>query len=163
MKARDLLRSILGLVALACVAGVAVADDDGDRDAWKSAGGNIHDTHTAGASRSLEPANVPALAAKWTLTAAGNLHGSPAVRGDGLYVVDWGGKFHKVDRRNGITLWSRSVSEYTGNPASFSRGSPAVSGHTVVIGDQVSATIIAVESDTGALLWKTVLDPHPLA
>ena len=164
MKARGLFQSILGLVLLICVAGAAVAEDDGDdRDAWKAAGGNIHDTHATWASRSLEPANVPALAVKWTFTAAGNITGTPAVDGDGLYVVDWGGKIHKVDRRSGTTLWSRNVSEYTGNPASFSRGSPAVSGQTVVFGDQVSATIIAVERDTGNLLWKTVLDPHPLA
>jgi polyvinyl alcohol dehydrogenase (cytochrome) len=151
-------------VALVCVAGVSVrADDSEDRDAWDAAGGNIQDTHTTQASRALDPANVPALTLKWVFNAAGNITGTPAVDGDAVYVADWGGKLHKVDRRTGRTLWSHSVSEYTGNSASFSRSSPAVNGHTVVIGDQVSATIIAVDRDTGALLWKTVLDPHPLA
>jgi len=165
MKALGLLASVcLSLAALLGVAGVSVGAEDGEgRDAWKSAGGNIHDTHATRASRALDPENVPALTVKWIFTAAGNITGTPAVDGDAIYVVDWGGKIHKVDRHTGSTLWSHSVSEYTGNPASFSRGSPAVGGQAVVIGDQVSATVIAVERSTGALLWKTVLDPHPLA
>ncbi len=174
MKARGLPGSVrLGLVALICVAGALVRADDGkDDDAWKAAGGNINDTHATQAGRALDAPNVPALTVKWIFQAAGNITGTPAVVGDAVYVTDWGGKFHKVDRRTGRTLWSRSVSEYTGNPASFSRGSPAVSddGSTVVIGDYggsispgVGASVMAVDTNTGALLWKTVLDPHPLA
>lgn len=151
----------LSVVALACLVGVALHAQDATSDAWKSAGGNIHDTHSTQASRVLGPASVSALTVKWIFTASGNISATPTVEGDAMYIVDWGGSIFKVDRHTGSTIWSHKVSEYTGNPASLSRTSPALARDAVVFGDQAGATVIAVDKASGVLLWTTVVDPLP--
>src|SRR5215470_11095244 len=108
----------LSLVALFGLVGAPLYAQDGN-GTWKNAGGDVADTHSTQAGRALDPENVPALTVKWIFTAAGNITATPVVQGDAIYVADWGGKVHKVDRRTGSTLWSHFVSEYTGNPASF--------------------------------------------
>ncbi len=151
----------LSLVTLVCLGGISPRAENDGFDAWKSAGQNIHDTHSTQASRVLDPATVPALAVKWVFTSSGNISATPTVEGDAVYVVDWGGNIYRVDRSTGATVWQHSVSEYTGNPASLSRTSPALSGDLVVFGDQAGATVIAVDKASGALRWKTVVDPLP--
>jgi len=183
MKTLDLRGSVrLILVALVCVAGgsaqtsaqtlAAPAAPAPDFDDWLSAGGDIADTHSTVASPSLDPRNIPGLKLNWTFTAAGNITGTPAVDGNVLYVTDWGGMLSKVDRHSGALIWQQSLSTYTGNSHSLHRGSPAVSddGSTVVIGDYgdfispgIGASVMAVDSNTGALRWRTIVDPHPLA
>lgn len=151
----------LSLVTLVCLGGISLHAQNGGFDAWKSAGQNIHDTHSTQASHVLDPASVSALTVKWVFTSSGNISATPTVEGDAVYVVDWGGSIYKVDRATGATVWQHKVSEYTGNPASLSRTSPALSADLVVFGDQAGATVIAVDKATGALRWKTVVDPLP--
>src|SRR5262245_29093058 len=153
----------MSLGALLCLAGIPLHADDSDSNAWRSAGGNIQDTHSTRAGRALNPENVSALTVKWIFTASGNVSATPTVEGDAIYVVDWGGNIYKIDRHTGSTIWAHSVSEYSGNPASLSRTSPALAGNAVVFGDQAGGTVFAVDKGTGALLWKTVVDPLPAA
>jgi polyvinyl alcohol dehydrogenase (cytochrome) len=45
----------------------------------------------------------------------------------------------------------------------MSRTSPAVKGNKVIIGSQGGAYLMAINKDTGKLIWKTKLDSHPSA
>jgi hypothetical protein len=72
----------------------------------------------------------------------------------------------------GHIKWTREVRSYTGVQG-VSRSSPAVEGDILVIGTLHSTTnliylpnstfILAVNATTGDLLWKTMVEAHPLA
>jgi hypothetical protein len=73
----------------------------------------------------------------------------------------------------GKIIWTREVQSYTGTPG-YSRTSPAVEGDYVVIGTNHggivkysrvpdSTYVLALSKNNGNLIWKTLVDPHPLA
>jgi polyvinyl alcohol dehydrogenase (cytochrome) len=141
---------------------------DGDFDElgvpWPFSGGNIHNTRTAlFADPELNPQTVAGLSVKWVFTTAGDVSATPTVEGRALYMPDWGGMLWKLDTETGAVIWSHKVSDYTGNPKSFSRTSPAIAGRAIIFGDQAGATVMAVDKVTGRLLWKRVVDPLPSA
>jgi polyvinyl alcohol dehydrogenase (cytochrome) len=154
---------------LAAVGGnlTAVASDSDGRSGWPFWGGGLDNTRNAAAETKLSPQTVAQLRVKWVYTAAGNVSATPTVDNTGVYVTDWGGRIAKLDRDTGQEIWAHMLSEYTGNTItgvgrSFSRNSPALSDSLAVFGDMASATLIAVDKYTGALVWKTVLDTKRL-
>jgi polyvinyl alcohol dehydrogenase (cytochrome) len=149
---------MLGLVTLT----PALADSPKKAE-WTAAGQNLHNTRNQEAEHTLRPQNVARLTPKWVFTAAGDISATPAVAGGAVYVPDWGGRLWKLDERTGQVVWSRSISEYTGVPGSVSRVTPAVVGERLILGTQNDGLMLAVDKNTGALLWKTQVDPHPAA
>src|SRR5690242_2057661 len=101
------------------------------------------------------------LKTRWLFTAAGDISATPAVVGGSVYVPDWGGRQWKLDEKTGAVIWSRSISEYTGVVGSVSRVTPAVVGDRLILGALSPGHVMAVNKDTGELLWKTGVDSHP--
>ena len=132
-------------------------------DSWSSWGGNIHNTRSAPFERRISPNNVSRLKTKWVFTTSGDVSATPTVADDVVYAVDWGGYVYSINAKTGKAIWSSKVSGYTGNAASFSRTSPAIAGDKIIIGDQASSYVMALDRDTGTLLWKTLVDPLPAA
>ena len=149
------------------------ADADRGHPEWRMIGHDIRNTRSQPSEHHISPRNVNLLAARWTLTTAGDVSATPAVsresnrRGKGrghsdlvLYFPDWGGTLWKVEAETGTVLWSRQISEYNGIPGSISRTSPALSHGLVLIGD-LNGNMMGVDAATGDLRWITELDPNP--
>ena len=134
-----------------------------EHNAWRFWGGNIHNTHSSSSERHLKARNVGRLAVKWAFTTGGDVSATPTVEGNAVYVPDWAGNLFKIDADTGTAIWRKKISDYTGNPQSFTRNSPAIAGDKIVFGDQRSGTVIAVDKSTGNLVWKTLVEPHPAA
>ena len=129
---------------------------------WTVGGANLHNTRHAATETKIGPENVADLVPKWVFTAHGDISATPTVEGKALYVVDWGGYLHKIDRQSGQAVWSRHVGGYSGNPASVSRTSPAIDGDRLFLGLQDGGLVLAVNKQTGDLLWSTQIESHPL-
>ncbi|WP_067460551.1 outer membrane protein assembly factor BamB family protein [Actinomadura macra] len=139
---------------------------------WPVGGQNSAATRNNPDERTIGPSNAGRLTTRWSAKTHGAVSATPAVVDDAVYVPDDGGYFTKFDARTGRVIWSRRVTEYTGEQGSYSRTSPAVDGDTVYIGDhyglhatgkvpKVTSTasrLLAVDVRTGALKWSTVLD-----
>lgn len=158
-------------VLLACgVIGAAAAKESG-RAPWPFWGGDLKNTRHAQSERAISPHNVDSLGVKWVFQTAGNVSATPAVDERHVYVPDWGGYLHAVDRRTGVARWSHAISEYTGRASGVVRATPAISGDRLVFGDlgaraegePSGAFLLAVDKRSGALLWKTLVDEHPLS
>jgi polyvinyl alcohol dehydrogenase (cytochrome) len=134
-----------------------------NNDGWKVYGGNLHNTHSSFTERKINTRNASRLSVKWTFTTGGDVSATPTIEGRALYVPDYGGNLFKLNARDGSLIWSTRISDYTGNPASYSRNSPAIAYDRIILGDQASGTVMAVDKYTGNLLWKTLVDPHPAA
>lgn len=130
---------------------------------WPSGDHDILNSRYNPLENKISPANVNRLKVKWTYTTHGDVSATPAVVGGAVYFPDWGGYFNKIDAATGKQIWSRKVSDYTGQATSMSRSNPTVVGDKVYIGDWASSTLIAVDARTGTKLWTSKLDAHPLS
>jgi polyvinyl alcohol dehydrogenase (cytochrome) len=160
-------RSVVGILLLLWVyliattaLGQAWLAPGGD---WLVAGGNPADTHASPLVWQIGPANAPNLKQKWVFTTTGDVSATPTVEGTSVYVPDWGGMLYRIDSTTGTAVWSHKMSDYTGNPNSLSRNSPAITPQLIIVGDEGAGTILAIDKATGALVWRTVLDPLPAA
>ena len=135
-------------------------------DQWREGGQNLNNTRYQANERSLRPENVAKLSPKWVFKTGGDISATPAVLDRALYVPDWGGNLFKIDAQTGVQIWSNSIANYINDPnipTAVSRTSPAVEGNKVIIGSQEGAFLMAINIDTGKLIWKTKLDSHPNA
>ena len=133
---------------------------------WKLGGQNLNNTRDQAGERYLSPLNVTQLSSKWVFSAGGELSATPAVVDKTVYMPDWGGNLFKIDAQTGKQIWANSIASYINDPSipkAVSRTSPALKGNKVIIGSQEGAFLIAVNKDTGKLIWKTKLDNHPYA
>lgn len=131
-------------------------------DTWRFWGANVFDSHSSFFEHRLNPQDVSGLTTKWIFTTSGDVSATPTVEGNALYVPDWGGYLYKLNTGSGAVIWKIKISDYTGN-ASGSRTSPAIAKDKIIIGDRGSGTILAIDKISGALVWKTVVDPLPAA
>lgn len=150
-------------VAAAGVLQGAPAAAHGSEAEWALGGHDYANTRSNPAERILSTRTVAGLATRWTLPTQGDVSATPAVVGRAVYFPDWGGGFTKADARTGAVIWQRSVPDYTGVAGSVSRTSPAVVGHTVYLGTQLGARLLAIDTETGDLEWSTTMDTHPSA
>ncbi len=174
---RPVIRGVVALVMTIALTLVVrqqtSADADRGHPEWHMIGHDIRNTRSQPSEHHISPRNVNLLAARWTLTTAGDVSATPAVsresnrRGKGrghsdlvLYFPDWGGMLWKVEAETGTVLWWRQISEYNGIPGSISRTSPALSHGLVLIGD-LNGNMMGVDAATGDLRWITELDPNP--
>jgi polyvinyl alcohol dehydrogenase (cytochrome) len=134
---------------------------------WSSAGGNRENTRYAASESKISPSTAPNLSKKWELTTGGDVSATPAVDGQRVYVPDWAGNLYAVNRSTGAVVWQRTIASYTGLPGDRARATPAVTDTAIVIGNQGplghGGAVMAINKDTGDLLWRTQVEDHPAA
>jgi polyvinyl alcohol dehydrogenase (cytochrome) len=139
---------------------------------WPMFGQNLG--NDAGGSASIDTRNAGTLQPRWVLTTGGtgpdlSVSARAAVVRDVAYFPNWGGQLYAVDTHRGTPVWSKDIAaDYFGGAMGslvVSRTSPFVDGetNTVYVGTQSGAYLLAIDSRSGALIWKTQLDPHPQA
>lgn len=148
------------------------------QQSWTQGGGDIRNTRNAAGETTINAGNVGNLVKKWELVMHGDVSATPTVETVGgvttVYAVDWGGYLYSINGDTGMVNWSSLLSNYTGNPnGSVSRTSPAISGNLLILGDQgdvdsggffhyaATASVMAINKTTGALVWRTVVSNHP--
>jgi polyvinyl alcohol dehydrogenase (cytochrome) len=141
--------------------GVAPAAAHPGVASWPMGGHDYGNTRNNPAERILSTRTVSGLTAKWSFATPGDVSATPAVVDGAVYFPDWSGGFSKVDAKTGALIWQRSIPEYTGIAGAVSRTGPAVVGHTVYIGTQLGARLLAIDTRTGDLRWSTTMDTHP--
>ena len=162
-------RSIKVLGA-ACVLGVALAapaDAGSGGDLWATAGGDLTNTRSQASEHEISVATAPDLAVDWSVETGGDVSATPAVDDERVYFPDWSGNLYAVDRDTGAVVWVRTITSYTGIPGDKARATPAISGDTLVIGNQGpfggGGKVLGIDKNTGALRWATQVEDHPAA
>ncbi len=132
---------------------------------WTMAGQNLHNTRFQEKDSQLERRDLDRLGVEWVYETAANISATATVDKDFVYVPDFDQFVHKIDRRTGQAEWVVSIGDYTGLPGNFSRSSPTLSEDLVIVGDQgglggIGAKVLALDRETGALVWMTQVDSH---
>jgi len=157
---------VLVLVSIAAVAAQTSAGLGG----WRIAGRDLDNSRSQPSERQISPSNVGRLTARWTFTTGGDVSATPTVAGNAVYFPDWSGNLFAVRATDGELLWSKQIADYNGQPGSISRVSPAIFEDELIIGDNVSASVLhngahvmGIDRASGALRWITQVDAHPAA
>lgn len=137
---------------------------------WPMAGQDLGDTRNQPAETTINSSNVASLAVKWAFNTAAGVSATPTVTNGDVFFPDWDGHLYAVNAATGQQLWETQISNYTGIANDVSRTSPAVYKNELILGDDLGdsgphdgARLIAVDQNTGKLLWVTKIDPHPAA
>jgi polyvinyl alcohol dehydrogenase (cytochrome) len=143
---------------------------------WPMFGQNVCNTSSQQNAFGINRDSVKNLKTKWSYDAAGEVSVTPAVVGKAVYIADWGGMVSRIDADTGMAVWSESVTDLVGSSLSsfISRTTPVVTPDAVIFGTQrnlpdlvrkpgISAYLIALDPDTGALKWKTQMETHQAA
>jgi polyvinyl alcohol dehydrogenase (cytochrome) len=169
MKLATKLKVCSAALAGLTVLGASVwATADAGPAQWLSAGHDRNNTRFQPNETQISPATAGRLGVKWSFTTGGDVWATPAVDESFVYVPDRAGNLFKIDRESGAEVWRGSVPSYTGVPGNLSRTTPAIAGNKLILGDQGGrsgrgARVFAVNKNTGALAWSTVVDAHPAA
>ena len=164
-----------GLACVALLAGAAFCSAASAAPAgadWPSAGHDLKNSRHQTAEKAISPKTVGTLVMKWAFTTDGDVTANPAVEGDFLYFPDSTGSLYKVNKLTGALVWKSAVAGITGVPGDFARATPAISGNALILGNQAGrllgpdfgqaapapARVFAVDKNTGAALWSTVID-----
>lgn len=114
-------------------------------------------------STSLTPANVAKLKVKWAFSLAGGRHGQPTIIGDRMFLVTFAGDAYSLDAATGCVHWRKAIgSPMRQSPLVVHRPGESPSGWVMYTGD-FNRDFRALDAMTGAEIWKTNLDRHPLS
>jgi polyvinyl alcohol dehydrogenase (cytochrome) len=152
--AQALCTVLAGLVALFGDAAFAGSGSD-----WTTYGFDPANTHSQPLEHDISTANVARLAQKWVATTTGDVSATPAVVDGAVYFGDFGGTLWKRDAATGALVWSHSVADYTGLAGDYARTSPSLDGDVLIVGTNKTPLLLGIDTTTGALLWKTQVNP----
>ena len=131
---------------------------------WNGWGADVRNTRSqTAAAAGLTPAQVSRLQLKWAFGFPGaTALYSQTVYGDRLYVSSNAGYVYALDAASGCLHWAFRAQAAVRTGFTVGRLSRTSERLAVFFGD-VRGTAYAVDANTGAVIWKTLVDSHPLA
>jgi polyvinyl alcohol dehydrogenase (cytochrome) len=109
----------------------------------------------------ITQANVAKLHPIWSVAMQGASRGMPVSDGRSLYVGNTTGYLYRIDRKTGEIVWQIELAAKLDIPGAAAAKIVALTEHAVIFGLHNKPVVVALDKDTGALLWKTVVDDHP--
>jgi polyvinyl alcohol dehydrogenase (cytochrome) len=116
-----------------------------------------------GKSAEMSPAAVPRLQLKWAfaLPSAASVYGQPTIVGGRVYVSGDSGYVYSLDAATGCVYWSYQAQSGVASAVLIEPRPGHPNQPTAYFGD-IRGNVYAVDASSGELLWKQLVDPHPL-
>jgi polyvinyl alcohol dehydrogenase (cytochrome) len=122
---------------------------------WPVYGHDFANTRLNPHEHRINRETVAQLTESWAMHGLVGVSGTPTVAGSRAYFGDWTGTVWAVDARTGRKLWSTAIG------GGFIVGAPAVQGNAVYVSN--AGTLYRLDRNTGEVVWKVVVNDHPLA
>ncbi len=129
---------------------------------WPFIGGSITNTRHASREHIISPVNAAHLAPKWSTVVRGVQQETPISDGETLFVANAQGGLFWIAQTTGEILREVDVKDVLETPGISARGL-AVTDTAIIFGTRNKPLVAALDKATGALLWKTAIDEHPMA
>ena len=150
---------------------------EGDRIAfdWNSPnyaswGGSVRNQRSIPAGDGFSATEVADLAVQWVVAfpEATQLRSHPTAGGGALFVGSHNGSVYALDQATGCTRWHFKAGAEVRSAVTLTRSlgpgdAPGESARMLAVFADRAAFTYAVDAETGALVWKTSVDPHPSA
>ena len=132
--------------------------------AWNGWGADVRNTRSqTAAAAGLSPAQVSRLQLKWSFGFPGATALYAQTVYDGrLYVSSNAGYIYSLDADSGCVHWSFRAQAVVRSSFTIGRLSRTNTRLAIFFGD-IRGTAYALDASTGALIWKTLTDTHPLS
>jgi outer membrane protein assembly factor BamB len=94
---------------------------------------------------------------------------TPIVEGSRIWMLGINGELHCLDTSTGDVVWKKLLNHEFTIPEMVCRPSPLIEGEAIIVvtGAKPNATILALEKNTGRVMWKglteSVLNSSPIA
>lgn len=141
---------------------VTTLDDATDWNGW---GNGIANRRYAGQG-GLTARDLPRLELKWAFGYADvvSARAQPSYAGGTLFVASENGEVHALEPRTGCTYWTfeAEVGVRTAVVVGPYEKTDGSDGLAAFFGD-MTANAYAIDADSGELVWKREIDPHPSA
>lgn len=134
--------------------------------AHPSWGGTPRNQRALPDGRGLSRDEVERLAVRWVVAfpEASQLRSHPTAAGGALFVGSHNGSVYALDQATGCTRWHFKAATEVRSAVSIDvdRSGPGAPRVRAVFADR-AANAYALDAESGDLLWKTSVDPHPNA
>ncbi|CAK9210451.1 unnamed protein product [Sphagnum troendelagicum] len=136
-----------------------------DEPQWPNHGGGIQNRREAFYERKINPKVVSKLAKKWQFVTGHNVTATPSVSSDGVvYFPSSNGFLYAVYAKTGDAIWQKNLTKLTQSPTTvFSRTTPVITKDLLLVAIYGPALVLALDRNTGDIVWSTLLDSHILA
>ncbi len=106
----------------------------------------------------IAPDTVANLHTVWSTTLKGPSRATPVLNGDALYVTNTNGYLYKIDAGTGAIIQEIELAKVLDIPGASASKGAAVTDRAVIFGLHNAPIIVALDKDSGALLWKVTVD-----
>jgi polyvinyl alcohol dehydrogenase (cytochrome) len=133
--------------------------------AWNGWGPDLANNRFQSAKAAdLQPADITRLRLKWAFgfPDATSLYNQPTIVDGRVFVSSDTGYVYSLDAASGCIHWSFQAQAGVRGAIGIAPVKPGASKYAAYFGD-VHGNIYAVDASNGELLWKSRIDPHPLA
>jgi len=151
---------------------------EAEESPWIGWGGNTYNNRWASSNSQISSSNINSTSVHCQVAFPGGVSATPTILEDTAYFPVWNGSFIALDYTTCKVKWNINVTEIvldfappTSNQSSLiglnaiSRTSPTIdsSNQVLYFGTTLHALIVAVDLNTGNVLNKTQVHPHPFA
>ena len=130
--------------------------------AWPFVGNDLRNTRDAHDEHVIGIGNVAQLQPLWTATLKGASQATPVSDGTFLYIPNSNGHLYRIDRKSGQIGLDIDLPTVLAIPGAAAK-ELAVTDHALFFGITNTAVVVAVDKDSGAMLWKTKIEDHPMS
>ena len=106
----------------------------------------------------IAPDNVGRLQLAWSTELKGASRATPVLDDGVLFIPNTNGYLYQVDARTGAILREIELSKAVGMSGALTGTSVAVTDRAVMFGLRNAPIVVALDKQSGALLWKTTVD-----
>jgi polyvinyl alcohol dehydrogenase (cytochrome) len=133
--------------------------------AWNGWSNDLYNARfQPGKAAEMSPAAVPRLQLKWAfaLPSAASVYGQPTIAGGRVYVSGDSGYVYSLDAATGCVYWSFQAQSGVASPVDVEQ-LPGHPNQMVAYFGDIRGNAYAVDTANGELVWKTLVDEHPLS
>jgi polyvinyl alcohol dehydrogenase (cytochrome) len=109
-------------------------------------------------SPEVTPDTVAKLRPIWSTALKGASRATPVLDGGSLYIPNSNGYLYKIDAKTGAIVREIELAQILDMPGASASKGVAVTDHAIIFGLHNGPIVVALDKDSGALLWKVTVD-----
>ncbi len=113
-----------------------------------------------GAIAEITPANVANLKPAWSTELKGGSRATVVSDGQALFIPNSNGYLYKIDPKTGAVIWEVALADRLDIPGASASKGVAVTDRAVIFGLHNMPVVVALDKDSGVVLWKAAIDDY---